>query len=219
MYKKVLLSVAFSLAAVACRSKENVVKDVDTKLESSHGSTSTGELGTNKDGQAVIQSKTSAAAELSIQEHVNEKLLADLEGERHMLKLCRRDLADTRLGGNGEIAAIPEVDSLRTPDSATEEFGKDEKGRLVVVRRTMYNDKLKAEREFEASIRQVSKVVKKHRRECDDKMAAARVKQGLPANRYVAKGHFVNGQWIETRKAENSLDDAFDILQKEGERD
>ena len=44
-------------------------------------------------------------------------------------------------------------------------------------------------------------------------MGYARRKVGLPANRYKAKGHYDSkGNWIMTRKKEQSLDDAFDIL-------
>lgn len=202
------------LSAVACRSKDHVVEDVDTHLESK-GQSNDGEIGLNEKGQAILQSKTSASAELTIQEHVNEKLQSDLDSERHQLLLCRRDLSDPRLGGTGEMSAIPEVDNLKMPEATDERLGRDEKGKLVVVRKSFFDEKLQSERDYGKALQDVLRVVKRNREECEQKMGVARTKHGLPAQRYVAKGQYINGQWMETRRAENSLDDAFEIRSEE----
>ena len=65
------------------------------------------------------------------------------------------------------------------------------------------------------------KVVKKNSVKCDRTMAAVRVKHGLPAKRYKGEGHFDdNGKWIQTKKHERTLDDAFEraALERKGNK-
>ncbi len=52
--------------------------------------------------------------------------------------------------------------------------------------------------------------------ECNRKLRAARVKAGLRLSDYKAKGRYrSDGTWVEERKAERTLDDAFEIRGKE----
>ena len=94
----------------------NTPKDIDNLALNKHVGRliedKIGEIGVDKDGDAVIQSKKSAKDELSKQEWVNSRLSDDLENEHHSLKTCRNDLADPRLGGNGRPREIPEIDNM-----------------------------------------------------------------------------------------------------------
>ena len=46
------------------------------------------------------------------------------------------------------------------------------------------------------------------------RVRSARIKKGLPGEKYPAKGYFdEDGRWIVTQKSEETLDDAFRIRQ------
>ena len=213
-YKVFIVSLILGLYQIQCAS-DNEVKEIDTSLEVK-GKTSEGEIGINDDGEAIIQEKTAADDELRRQQWVNNRLEESLATEHYELKRCRDDLADPRLGGDGSVREIPEIDKMKSPENIKEEFGTDEKGELKVVRRQDFKEKLKAEQKYEKTLRDMVKLVASHRAECGRKMGYARVKAGLPAARYEAKGYFqTDGTWVEERKAENTLDDAFEISRRE----
>ncbi len=211
---KVLVAVMYGFLA-GCTHNPHEVKSIDTSLEKTQ-QTEDGSIGVDKDGDAVIQSKKSAKDELSKQEWVNSRLSDDLENEHHSLKTCRNDLADPRLGGNGRPREIPEIDNMKETAEVREKFGLAEDGSLKVIKREYFLDRLKRERKYEKSLRTMIKMVKKHTEECKMVLGQSRVKAGLPSNKYMAKGHYDSkGRWIETRKAEKSLDDAFEIMNSE----
>lgn len=162
---------------VACASSKEV-KSVDTKM-TQKGTSNQGNIGVNDKKEAIIQESRDAGAELTLQQNVNENLQATLDYERNQLQTCRQDMADPRLGGSGEIAAIPEVDNLKNENEIREELGLDEKGNLVVVKKQNLEERMAVEKKYEKSLRDTTKVVKKNRQECEFRLSIAKKKAGL----------------------------------------
>lgn len=209
-----LLGLLFSVGLSSCAS-DDAVKEVDTKLDVKTRVDGK-EIGVNDDDEAIIQEKTDAGDELRSLEWANTRLMERLETDYNELKRCREDVSDVRLGGSGDVSAIPEIDKMKNLTEVKEEFGMDEDGKLVVVKREKFKDKLTQEKKFQETLKTMQKAISQHRVECERRMRLARVKAGLPAQRYTAQGFFDNnGTWNETRKAEITLDDAFDIKKRE----
>lgn len=206
----VILSATFFLNQ--CTTTPDVVEKVDDKLDVK-SETGSQKIGVNDDGQAIIQEETGAAEELKMQQLINDELRADLAQEQHEVKRCRQDLSDPRLGGDGEYKDITESDELKEATALNEKFGLDsEEKDLKFVKRELYVERLKNERKYEASMRKVIKLLKTQKEKCHNDMRVARTKAGLPAERYKADGYFdQSGNWVETRKAEQTIDDAFEI--------
>jgi len=212
---KVFFLVIFSILGFSCTSSDKKITEIDTKLDQK-GSVDGKRIGLNDEGEAIIQEEVDADDELRRQQWANNRIYENLENDHHDLNHCRNDLADPRLGGSGEVQPIPEIDSMKSLDSIKEDFGLSEDGGLKVVRKEFYVDRLKKERKYEVSLLKTQKIVKKHLAECERKMGYARTKHGLPAKRYTAKGYFdQSGTWIQVRKAELTLDDAFEIRAKD----
>jgi hypothetical protein len=186
------------LTAGGCASAHKV-RDLsdDMRIAESKGSAGMATVGLNEKREIVVQEETQASTELSIQKNVNLHWLTELEHEGYMLKWCRRDMADPRLGGNGSLPADPEVDNLKDPEQIREEIGLDDSGHLKVVKQTYFLDQLKRERAYGSALQKMLKVIKRHREECDFAMGQARTKAGLPSTRYSGE------------RLENGLDAAF----------
>ena len=121
-------------------------------------------------------------------------------------------MADPRLGGNGQVAEIPDVDQMKRTEDLKEQIGITENGQLKVVKREFYQDRLQVERQYEQTMQDMFRMVNKYNQTCQREMGFARVKNGLPAERYQPVGHFdSDGKWVLERKGEQSLDDAFQI--------
>ncbi len=166
----------------ACSSAQKVEK-VDTNLDVK-GTVATEQIGVDDKGQAIVQEETGADDMLKKQRWANAELENSLRHEYEQLQRCRNDLADPRLGGNGEVSDLPEVDSAMDLSKVKEEFGLTEQGKLSIVKKELFTDRLKRERAFEASVKSSIKIVKKHRADCERKMGYSRVKAGLKATRY-----------------------------------
>lgn len=204
-----------TLLSFSCTTEDKTVKEVDTKLEKK-GAVGGKTIGLNDDKEAIIQEETAVDDEMRRQEWVNNKLEEELNAEHLELQRCRDDLADPRLGGSGEVAEIPEVDNIKNPNEVKEELGITADGNLKMVKKEFLVDKIKSEKKYETSLTNLVKTVKKHNTQCGQKMARARVTAGLPAQRYKAEGTYDSkGNWTQTRKAEITLDDAFEIRAKE----
>jgi len=208
--------IQFSLATVsvlflvACSTTNNKAEDLELDLDLK-GSVDGKKIGIDDDGDVIIQSETDASDELRTQTWVNSKLEDDISREYIDLKRCREDLADPRLGGSGEVTKIPEVDNLKSANEVKEKFGIDEDGNLKVVKKEYFMEKLRKERKYEKSLKNMKKILAKNNESCQRHMGRARLSQGLPARRYEATGYFTSdGVWIGTEKAERSLDDAFE---------
>lgn len=196
------------LGMVGCAS--NKIKQLDTEIVVK-GQTSNGVVGLQND-YAVIQEKNPADEELRIQQWRNYQVENDLNHEYYMTEWCYSDLADPRLGGNGDVAEAPDMSKLKSVPQIKEELGLEGE-KLVVVKTYSFADKLKVEREYEQSMNTMLKEVKKTRASCERKMGVARVKAGLPAKRQQGQITVTSsGQVKEVLKEhENSLDDAFRI--------
>ncbi|MDA9951446.1 hypothetical protein N9D31_02610 [Oligoflexaceae bacterium] len=196
----------------ACTTTEGTVGEVDTELNNK-GQVGLSKVGVNEDGQAIVQTETSADDELRIQTWKNKQKEDDVTAVHDQLKQCREDMADPRLGGSGELKEIPDVDGLKSPSDVKEAIGIDSRdGSLKVVKKEIYTKRLKQERRYETSLKGMLKTLKNYRASCERKMRQARVKAGLPGERYKAQGYVSSsGAWIETLKGEKSLDDAFEI--------
>jgi hypothetical protein len=213
MFKLLALSILTALVASSCTSSDEV-KEIDTKLDVKNRSEGR-EIGINDDDEAIIQEKTDADDELRALEMGNMRLFDNLQTDYNELKRCREDLADPRLGGNGEVTDIPEIDKMKNLAEVKEEFGLDDEGKLKVVKRQKFSETLAQEQKYQKSLKSMQGIVSKYRVECERKMRVARTAKGLPAQRYTAQGYFDgSGAWVETRKAELTLDDAFEIKAK-----
>lgn len=190
------------------------VRDISDEfsIESSHGHTSQGEaIILDKNSNAFVQETTPASTELRIQETVNEHLTEQYESEEYALERCQSDLADPRLGGNGVAPEFISGKELKDPAAVKEALGlvNDE---LVIVKQSDFRARLKAEKKLTVTLRKMTKLVVSARKRCEARMAIARRSAGLPSSRYTAEGYFTRGGvWVENRKAEHSLDDAFEI--------
>lgn len=191
-------------------SNPNEVKEIDSHMESK-GIVGDKKVGLNDKKEIILQQETSAEDEMRVQQAVNLKIQDELNRERHLLKTCRVDMTDPRLGGDGHMPEIPDVDNLRDENEVREEFGLDKDGSIKFVKREQYLERLNAERKYEKSLRKMVKLFISHREECEQHMIEARNKAGLPGKRFDSLGYYANGVWVETRKGERSLDDAFEL--------
>lgn len=205
------LGLSLSLSGgLGCQSSEEV-QTIDTAVEVK-GQVDDKKLGLNDDGEAILQREVDADDEFLIQQRLNLELESDLEHQRKQLETCSIDMADPRLGGDGEFPELDEPGARMSPGEIREEFGLNEDGQLKVVQRESFVKNLKVARKYEGRLRTLIDMTERHRRKCEMRMRTARVKAGLPADRYRAEGYFESGgRWIETRKAELSIDDAFEI--------
>jgi hypothetical protein len=210
---KLLLIPILGLSMHACTSSDKVVQLEDDPIKAK-GKMEDSVIGINEDDVAVIRQERSAGDELQIQRMANSKLQDKLFQEHHMLKWCRRDVSDKRLGGSGKISSIPEVDGMKESTEVREKLGLNADGDFKIVKERKFNDVLRQERKYEKSLKNMIKVVSQHREECEQTMGEARVKVGLSPERYQGSGYFSNGVWIESGKAEKSLSDAFEVAAK-----
>lgn len=194
----------------ACTST-NEVKELKDEPLVKKGKTVDGDVGINSSNQAVIRKKTSAADELRVQDMVNMHLRDELNSDLFNLKECRQQRQDTRLGGSGHLAEIPDIDNMNV-DQARADLGIDSEGNLSLVREELFEDRLKAERQYEQTLRTMLKMAKRHLDECSIGLAEARRKAGLPSTPTKAEGYFdAKGNWTETRRGAQNLDEEFEI--------
>jgi hypothetical protein len=167
---RLLLLILFS---VAC-STPHEVKELESGELDIKGSTTYGKVGLNEKKQVVIRNEKSADFELTVQQMANERLRDEAIREVRVLQLCREELADPRLGGNGKITNLPAVDGLQAVVEQREEVGLDEGGNLNVVQEEYFMERLKAERKYEKDVRRLLETATKHRKECDMQLTAAK---------------------------------------------
>jgi hypothetical protein len=204
-----------ALALTAACANPYKVKDLDdSKIEKKaeyRGAT----IGINEDREVVIEERTSADSELRKLAAKAYDLEVRLAHENEELTRCRDELSDPRLGGSGKIVDIPEVDQLKPLSEVKEEFGITKDGKLSFVKQEKFLDRLSNQRKYQETLTEQLKLTEKHRQSCTREMRAARVKNGLPGERYSGQGHYENGKYIQTRRAEKNLDDAFAIASEE----
>ena len=207
--KKLIL---IPLLVAGCATNPYKVKPVDSTVDSSHGSVGNESIAVDKDKQAVVQKETSAQEELREQVWANRDLEQKIETNFGQFRRCQAETADPRLGGTGKVADAPDLGITLEPSKQKEEFGTGD-GELKFVKREMYLDRLNAEKKHNASLRSALTAIEKHRGTCERELGYARVKAGLPAERFKGEGSFAaNGRYVRTVEEEQNLDDAFSRL-------
>ena len=207
MNVKKILTLALFLGITACST--NQVKQLDTSLDPK-GNTNEGTLGL-KDGEAIIQQKNQADLELKGVQWQNYDLENELGHEQSLVKWCYTDLADPRLGGSGEVTEMPEL-AVKPAVKVKEELGLEGEN-LIILKTTDFKEKLQAEKKYGQELSKLLTLAKQTREKCERKMGYARVKAGLPSQRYQGKITITpEGNVGEVLAPhENSLDDAFKI--------
>jgi hypothetical protein len=199
----------------ACASNPNIARELDDSHLEKKGEFQGATIGLNEKKEVVIEQQTSADSELRKLAAKAYDLEVSLNSAVEQLSRCREELADPRLGGSGKVIDIPELDSLKPASQVKEEFGITKEGNLSFVRKEMFMDRLQGERKYVDVLQEQLKLTEKHSKNCSREMRQARVKNGLPAERYSGQGHYDNGRYIQTRRAEQNLDDAFAIASEE----
>lgn len=221
MYASKSLSLPLALAAAltlaAGCSNPNKVEELDPTINQK-GTFQGAKVGVTKDDEAVVQTEKEADQELRETDwgvyDLEQKLKTDHEG----LTKCREELADPRLGGNGEVAEIPDIDNMKPTTEVREEMGLTPKGELKIIKKEGLMDKLSAARKYKEKLDAMVKTVKKHRTTCEREYSAARVRAGLPAKRYESVGRHQGGTYVQERAPERNLDDAFRIASEEASK-
>jgi len=179
--KKLLVFISTSL--VGCATTQYEVKKLENQKFEIKGGTADGKIGINEKNQVVIKKERSADYELRVQELANTHLQDRAVRGMHMLKLCRSDLADPRLGGTGEISPISAVDDLHSLPAIREEMGLDKDGNLNIVSEEFFEERLQAERKYGKALDGIIKVTEKHTLSCENDLRKARLRAGLPAEK------------------------------------
>ena len=209
-----LFIIAFVL--LSCTVKEHTVKELDTELSANKGKVGDAVVGINSKNQVVVQEESLATDDLLVQRAVNYRLQEDYENEAYKLKQCRVDLSDQRLGGNGELPEYKEVVSFKDIVEIKEEMGLVD-GEIKVVKKSFFDEQYKSEKKLTTTLYKMIAVAKDSRERCERRMEIARRNAGLPGNRYVSEGYFTgNGVWVQTRRGERNLDEAFEISAQQG---
>jgi hypothetical protein len=205
-----------SSLGISCSSNPlNKAKDLKEDPIEKKGEYLGATIGVAENRDVVIRKESTAESELRKLAAQAYELEIQLTSEYTLLDRCREELADPRLGGTGKVIEIPEIDALRPLGEVKEEFGITSEGKLSFVRKELFGDHIVGERKYIAALKDQSKIVSKLKKNCEREMRVARVKAGLPGERYTGKGHYKNGKYIQTRRAEQNLDDAFAIQSEE----
>jgi len=212
----VSISLLLSLLAAGCSSNPlNKAKDLDEQKLDKKGEFRGATIGVAENRDVVIRKESTAESELYKLASQAYELEVKLTSDHELLGRCRDELADPRLGGSGQVVEIPEIDTLKPVGEVKEEFGITAEGKLSFVRKELFGDHVAGERKYIQTLQDQVKLMAKHRKNCDREMRVGRVKAGLPGERYSGKGHYQNGKYIQTRRAEQNLDDAFAIQSEE----
>lgn len=212
---KTLITTLVSLVLVSCMSNPYEVKKVDEAVGEAKGTTSRGIIYLNSNNEAEVREEENAADDLRMTTAVNFQLEDELSYVATKLKSCRTDMSDKRLGGDGVIPKVIEIDNMKTPETIKEEFGIAKGGELVVIKKSKFLDAVKNARQYKNTLKAMIKTYTRYNEECEYSMAEARRKAGLPAHKYQGKGYFKDGVWVQTSPHEMTLDDAFEIQAKE----
>ncbi len=203
-----------ALALMSCTTPGKV-QDIETKGFQAKGNASSGKIGINEKDQVVIRENTSAQDDLAVLDIANTHLRDDVERDLHDLKNCEAQLNDPRLGGNGQSTASHDIEALKNDPEISQQMGRDEDGELRVVREQSFDERLKSEKKYQATLKRMKKLASEQKDSCQVRLAVAREKHGLPGKPYKATGYFTkDGTWVETQRGETSLDDAFEIRAK-----
>jgi hypothetical protein len=206
--KRVLLLTA--LLATACSNHK--IKPVDEPLDVK-GKMGDTEIGMNKDDQAVVQDQVAVEDEIRTMTWKNYEAERKIKQNRDDLVQCRSDLADPRLGGTKKLDPIPELAMKEDHGKQEEKIGLTQNGRIKVVKKQFLDEKIEKQRNWAESLQRVGGEIEQQRVDCERDLGYKRTEHGLPSERYPAIGYYgPQGNFIVTRPAERTLDDAFRIL-------
>lgn len=198
------------LAINFCTHDDNIVGPVDTHIDKK-GSVDHQDIGVNKKRQLIIQEESDLSSALQTQLWKNEALTDDIKSLYTELEDCYDYLIDPRLGGTSEVFDMPPLDPV-IENKRSEEIGYDETGDYKVVQKEYYLDRLKSERSKEKQLQKMFQTLKKTNKRCKAQLVEARIKHGLPSEKYPAvTTKDSSGHLVIIRKAEKNLDDAFEI--------
>ena len=203
-----LVIIACTLAAAFGCSTAKIQK-LDTEI-ATQGAIGNQMIGIDTKGNAVVQEEITAEAMIREIRWSNADLSQSIVYKHKELDRCRDEIADPRLGGNGDITEIPELDATKLETSVSEQFGMRKNGDLIILKKQSYQDRLNDERKYEASLKQLDRLLNKHLSKCMKENQIARVKSGLPAKRFSGVGKFnSDGSYSLMRAQESNIDDAF----------
>lgn len=209
--KNVSIVAIAMLFGSGCATTAPKLEAVDNKI-TVKGNTQEGVMGLDTKGNLVIQKEIEASDALRMQQSVNAFKKERLEREYYDLKLCVRDMSDPRLSGKGFGGKLPSLNVVDNYIEEKEQMGTDEQGNIKIVTRKSFTEQLNSSRKLEKTLDGLYSLVVEQLDDCTRDIAVARNKVGLPGNRYVAEGYFAqNGTWVELRKGERNLSDAFEI--------
>lgn len=207
----VLMFIMLACTMNSCSTSQNQAKNLEDISIQSKGTVNNQIVGIDSKKEIVLQEENQAADELRTQQTSNMQLQETLDNEAYNLKRCRTDMSDPRLGGSSVIPPIQEVDNLKSTAEVREQIGLDDSGDLKVVKKSYFLDQLRLERQYTKSIKSMTRVIKRHKEECEYAMGIARRGAGLPSVRYQGEGYYVGGTFVQNKTHEGSLDDAFKI--------
>lgn len=211
--KNFITMISFVVLSTACASTEHQVQDLPSDKLTILGGTSDGsKITLNEKKQAVIVSDLYVEQVLASAEMAHDSLQYYVERELFQLKQCKIDLADTRLGGSGEVEPVPQMRDFSGHVGIEEEMGLTADGELKIVRKEFLNQRLIALKQANKTLEKVLDETKESVEQCHHKLGKARLAHGLPSHPYQAKGYYTqDGVFVENRTAERNIDDAFEM--------
>ena len=170
--KRIVLLISFLLSACTTPHK---VENIDTKLDK-ESTLRESEIGINDKKQAVIQTIVAPEVELDRQIWTNNDLEQKVGNEHSQLKTCRNDLSDPRLGGDGKLVPLPDVDDMVQAEMTEQKVGLDEKGKLKVVKKEIYVERLEREQKKSVVLSSLLRTIRHQREDCEHDLSLARAK-------------------------------------------
>jgi len=175
-----------------CVSNPNKVKYVDTNMERK-GQADGQMIGINDKQEIIVQNETHADVELQRMEDEILTLNDQIAGLVRRNYMCRKDLADSRLGGSGELPSERDFNVEATLEKYQEEVGLDDNQNLKIVKKSYYLEKRAASKRLVEKLTALKKSLTRQCEACTWEMSEAWRRVGLPSN------------WDRV----NSLDEAF----------
>ena len=183
-----------------CVSNPNKVQYVDTNMDRK-GQVNGQMIGLNDKQEVVVQEETHADVELRQMEDEILTLNDQISGLVRRHYMCRKDLADRRLGGSGELPAERDFEVGATLEKYQEEVGLDGSGNLKIVKKSYYLEKRAASKRLVEKLTSLKKSLNRQCESCTWEMTEAWRRVGLPST------------WDRV----NSLDEAFAMRGKRGD--
>lgn len=164
-----LAAAAFMTSGCATPAPHSVIelKDEQTQVK---GRALDGSITLNAKNQVQVENSRTVEFELQVQDLQNSHLQDEINSELFNLRACRSTMADPALGGTGEVAAFPDIETGRVGHDGSEEVGLSKEGDLKIVTKQFLDERLAAERKYAADMRAKIKAVKPMREECERKL-------------------------------------------------